>query len=75
MDKRFQRALDLMLRRRTFLTLAAGAAAAPWLPLSAAAQREPKRGGVLKVSCGLYHTCALMTGQPAARKRLFSRAM
>jgi ABC-type transport system substrate-binding protein len=50
-DKRFQRALDLMLRRRSFLGLAAGATVAPWLATSAVAQSEPKRGGVLKVSC------------------------
>ncbi len=50
-DTRSQRLFDMMMRRRTFLGMAGGLAAAHWLPAPALAQSEPKRGGILKVSC------------------------
>jgi ABC-type transport system substrate-binding protein len=51
MTDRSQRLFDMMMRRRTFLTMAGGLAGAHWLPAPAIAQAEPKRGGILKVSC------------------------
>jgi len=51
MTDRSRRVFDMMMRRRTFLSMAGGAAAAHWLAAPALAQAEPKRGGILKVSC------------------------